>query len=60
MMSAVNKLHMLYASTALPIVWARSTGVEMLNELDVLISGIIGAAGGHPSAHARDGRSSIL
>ncbi len=36
MMSAVDKLHKLYASTAPPVVWARSTGVEVLNELDRL------------------------
>jgi len=52
MTSAVDKLHKLYASTAPPIVWARSTGVEVLNELDVFKSGIIGAAGGHSSTHA--------
>jgi hypothetical protein len=46
MMSAVDKLHKLYSSTAPPIVWARSTGVEVLNELDALKAGIIGAAGG--------------
>ena len=34
MMSAVDKLHKLYSSTAAPIVWARSTGVEVLNELE--------------------------
>ena len=46
MMSAVDKLHKLYASTAPPVVWARSTGVEVLNELDTAKAGIIGAAGG--------------
>lgn len=46
MMSAVDKLHKLYASTAPPVVWARSTGVEVLNELDTVKAGIIGAAGG--------------
>jgi ubiquinone biosynthesis monooxygenase Coq6 len=60
MMAAVDKLHKLYASTAPPIVWARSTGVEVLNELDVLKSGIIGAAGGRPSTHTRGGGSGIL
>ena len=46
MMSTVDKLHKLYANTAPPVVWARSTGVEVLNELDTLKAGIIGAAGG--------------
>jgi ubiquinone biosynthesis monooxygenase Coq6 len=46
MMSAVDKLHKLYARTEPPVVWARSTGVEVLNELDTLKAGIIRAAGG--------------
>jgi ubiquinone biosynthesis monooxygenase Coq6 len=50
MMSAVDKLHKLYASTVPPVVWARSTGVEVLNELDTLKAGIIGAACGRSSA----------
>jgi ubiquinone biosynthesis monooxygenase Coq6 len=50
MMSAVDKLHKLYASTSPPIVWARSTGLEVLNELDTLKAGIISAAGGQSSA----------
>jgi ubiquinone biosynthesis monooxygenase Coq6 len=48
-MSAVDKLHKLYASTAPPVVWARSTGVEVLNELDAIKAGIIAAAGGQSS-----------
>ncbi len=50
MMSAVDKLHKLYASTVPPVVWARSIGVEVLNELDTLKAGIINAAGGRSSA----------
>ena len=57
-MSVVDKLHKLYASTAPPVVWARSTGVEVLNELDALKAGIVGAAGGQPSS-ARAGASSF-
>ena len=49
-MSVVDKLHKLYASTAPPVVWARSTGIEVLNELDALKAGIVGAAGGQSSA----------
>lgn len=48
-MSAVDKLHKLYSSTAPPVVWARTTGVEVLNELDALKAGIICAAGGQSS-----------
>lgn len=54
-MSAVDKLHKLYASTAPPVVWARSTGLEVLNELDALKAGIVGAAGGQSSARAGAG-----
>ena len=50
MMSVVDKLHKLYASTVSPVVWARSTGVEVLNELDTLKAGIISAAGGRSGA----------
>ncbi|KAI0306144.1 hypothetical protein B0F90DRAFT_1624426 [Multifurca ochricompacta] len=46
MMSAVDKLHKLYASTAPPVVSARSIGLEVLNELEALKAGIVGAAGG--------------
>ncbi|KAH8986109.1 hypothetical protein EDB92DRAFT_1936262 [Lactarius akahatsu] len=54
-MSAVDKLHKLYASTAPPVVWARSTGLEVLNELDTIKAGIVGAAGGQSSARAGAG-----
>ncbi|KAG1735521.1 hypothetical protein EDB19DRAFT_1723910 [Suillus lakei] len=33
-MSAVDKLHKVYSSTAQPVVWARSVGLEVINELD--------------------------
>ncbi|KAI9437841.1 ubiquinone biosynthesis hydrox [Lactarius psammicola] len=55
MMSVVDRLHKLYASTAPPVVWARSTGLEVLNELDALKAGIVGAAGGKLSARAGTG-----
>ncbi len=55
MMSAVDKLHKLYARTEPPVVWARSTGVEVLNELDTLKAGIIRAAGGQSSAGSAPG-----
>jgi hypothetical protein len=46
-------LHKLYASTAPPTVWARSTGLEVLNELAAFKAGILGAAGGQSSAPSR-------
>ena len=34
MLAACDKLHKLYSTTSEPVVWARSIGVEVLNELD--------------------------
>lgn len=45
-MSAVDKLHKLYSSTLEPIVWARSVGLEVLNELDSVKAAIMMDAGG--------------
>lgn len=45
-MSATDKLHKLYSSTSRPIVWARSVGLEVVNELDSLKAGIMVTAGG--------------
>lgn len=44
-MSAVDKLHKIYAREERPIVWARSTGVEVLNELP-MIKKLMMTAGG--------------
>ncbi|EIN09647.1 ubiquinone biosynthesis hydrox [Punctularia strigosozonata HHB-11173 SS5] len=44
-MSAVDKLHKLYSTTAAPVVWARSTGLEVLNELDTLKGVVMRSAG---------------
>ncbi|OSX60240.1 hypothetical protein POSPLADRAFT_1148165 [Postia placenta MAD-698-R-SB12] len=44
-MSAVDKLHKLYSTTASPVVWARSVGVEVLNELDTIKAAIMMSAG---------------
>jgi ubiquinone biosynthesis monooxygenase Coq6 len=49
MMSAVDKLHKLYSSTAEPVVWARSAGLEVLNELDSLKGAIMASAGASAS-----------
>ena len=45
MLSACDKLHKLYSTTAEPIVWARSTGLEILNELDTLKGALMMTAG---------------
>ena len=45
MLSAVDKLHKLYSATAEPIVWARSVGLEVLNELDTIKIAFMMSAG---------------
>ncbi|KAH9938159.1 uncharacterized protein B0H18DRAFT_949595 [Fomitopsis serialis] len=45
MLSAVDKLHKLYSSTAEPVVWARSVGLEVLNELDTIKIAFMMSAG---------------
>ncbi len=55
MMSVVDKLHKLYARTEPPVVWARSTGIEVFNELDTLKAGIIRASGGQSSTGSAPG-----
>ncbi|KAI0825447.1 ubiquinone biosynthesis hydrox [Irpex lacteus] len=45
MLSACDKLHKLYSSTAEPVVWARSVGLEVLNELDTIKGALMMSAG---------------
>jgi ubiquinone biosynthesis monooxygenase Coq6 len=45
MLSAVDKLHKLYSSTSEPVVWARSVGLEVLNELDTVKAAMMLTAG---------------
>ncbi|KZT25240.1 ubiquinone biosynthesis hydrox [Neolentinus lepideus HHB14362 ss-1] len=45
LLSAVDKLHKLYASTAAPLVWARSVGLEVVNELDAVKAALMMSAG---------------
>jgi ubiquinone biosynthesis monooxygenase Coq6 len=44
-LSAVDKLHKLYSTTSPPIVWARSVGLEVVNELDTLKAAFMMSAG---------------
>ncbi|KAG2356251.1 hypothetical protein BDR07DRAFT_1464130 [Suillus spraguei] len=44
-MSAVDKLHKVYSSTAQPVVWARSVGLEVVNELDSVKAALMMNAG---------------
>ncbi len=45
MISACDKLHKLYSSTSQPVVWARSVGLEVLNELDTIKAALMMSAG---------------
>jgi len=45
LLSATDKLHKLYSSTLPPIVWARSVGLEVINELDTLKAALMMSAG---------------
>jgi len=44
-MAAVDKLHKIYTTDFEPVVWARSTGLEVVNELDSLKAAIMMTAG---------------
>ena len=44
-LSACDKLHKLYSSTSQPVVWARSVGLEVLNEFDTVKAAIMLNAG---------------
>ncbi|TFL02046.1 hypothetical protein BDV98DRAFT_506257 [Pterulicium gracile] len=56
-MSTCDKLHKLYThgSALSPVVWARSVGLEVVNEMDTLKAGMMGAAGGRPEDALRAG-----
>ncbi|KAF8605980.1 ubiquinone biosynthesis hydrox [Ceratobasidium sp. AG-I] len=45
---ATDVLHKLYGTTAAPVVWARSTGLEVVNELGALKGALMGVAGASP------------
>lgn len=44
-MAAIDKLHKIYSTTYEPFVWARTVGVEVLNELDSVKAAVMLAAG---------------
>lgn len=44
-MAAVDKLHKIYTTDFEPVVWARSTGLEVINELDSLKAALMMTAG---------------
>lgn len=45
LMGAIDKLHKIYSTTFEPLVWARSAGVEVLNELDSVKAALMMTAG---------------
>jgi len=45
-LTAVDKLHKLYSTTLPPVVWARSVGLEVINELDAIKAALMVTAGG--------------
>jgi ubiquinone biosynthesis monooxygenase Coq6 len=55
-MAAIDKLHKVYSSTFKPLVWARSVGVEVLNELDSVKAALMTTAGADPPRSASDSR----
>jgi ubiquinone biosynthesis monooxygenase Coq6 len=44
-LSVTDKLHKLYGSTLTPVVWARSVGLEVLNELSLVKGALMFSAG---------------
>ncbi|KAJ3534227.1 hypothetical protein NMY22_g7018 [Coprinellus aureogranulatus] len=55
LMSAIDKLHKVYTTELEPIVWARSVGVEVLNELDSIKAAIMMSAGAKTSQQGSPG-----
>lgn len=55
MLSAVDKLHKLYSTTAEPVVWARSVGLEVVNELDTVKTALMMSAGSHRTNGSQTG-----
>ncbi|TFK29762.1 COQ6 monooxygenase [Coprinopsis marcescibilis] len=64
MMAAVDKLHKLYTIDLEPVVWARSAGLEVVNELDSLKAALMMSAGAEapvePSVAAWSAASNLI
>lgn len=56
-MAVIDKLHKLYSSTFEPLVWARSMGLEVIDELDSVKAAIMMAAGGSSPPPGRSYRA---
>lgn len=53
-LTAVDKLHKLYSTTFPPVVWARSVGLEVINELDTIKAALMTTAGGGGGSRVSD------
>ena len=49
LMSGMDKLQKLYSTELSPVVWARSVGLEVINELDSLKAALMLSAGAQPT-----------
>lgn len=59
-MGACDKLHKIYSTTSEPVVWARTAGVEVLNELDTLKRAFMLTAGaGYNAGSTRSQRQDV-
>lgn len=50
LLSVTDKLHKLYSTTSPPLVWARSVGLEVVNELDSIKAALMISAGASSTA----------
>ncbi|TFY83192.1 hypothetical protein EWM64_g824 [Hericium alpestre] len=57
LMSVFDKLHKLYGTTFPPVVWARSVGLEIFNELDTLKAAVMMSAGSGGGTRQKQGPS---
>ena len=59
MMAVIDKLHKIYSSTSEPLVWARSVGIEVLNEIDTVKTAMISAAGANSATGEGQGWTQV-
>jgi ubiquinone biosynthesis monooxygenase Coq6 len=55
LLSATDKLHKLYSTTLPPVVWARSVGLEVVNEWSALKGALMGEAGAEGDSESGGG-----
>ena len=59
MMAAIDKLHKIYSSTSEPLVWARSVGIEVLNEIDSIKAAMMYVAGANSATGGGQGWTQV-